>query len=113
MISVVSNGVIAGNPAYSAEAASEKVFDPSCGMKIDKNSAITYEYQGETYYFCSEACKANFTKEPEKLACLCKTAGMPGCECGHCQGTAAKCGCKLESGGRKEGGHSHEGKHDH
>ncbi len=107
MISVVSNGVIAGNPASTAEAAGEKVFDPSCGMKIDKDSAVTCEYQGETYYFCSEVCKANFKKAPEELACVCATEGTPGCGCAHCGETAAKCGCKLESGGHKEGGHHH------
>ena len=109
MIYVVSNGAIAGFPASAAEAAVEvkKVFDPSCQMQIDKDSAVTYEYQGETYYFCSEECKANFTKAPEELACVCKTAGMPGCECAHCQETAARCGCKLESGGHEGGGHHH------
>ncbi len=103
MIYVVSNGVI------TAEAAVEvkKVFDPSCQMEIDKDSAIAYEYEGETYYFCSEECKANFTKAPEELACVCKTAGMPGCECAHCQETAARCGCKSESGGHEGGGHHH------
>ncbi|MHC4196456.1 MAG: YHS domain-containing protein [Planctomycetota bacterium] len=90
-----------------AEAAGEKVFDPACGMKIDKDSAVTCEYQGETYYFCSEVCKENFKKAPEELACVCATEGMPGCKCAHCGETAAKCGCKLESGGHAGGGHHH------
>lgn len=43
------------------------VKDPVCGMEIDpKESGGTSEYQGETYYFCSEHCKKVFDKEPEK-----------------------------------------------
>lgn len=41
--------------------------DPVCGMQVDeKNAAATYEYQGETYYFCAPGCKTAFEKEPEK-----------------------------------------------
>jgi len=48
--------------------------DPVCGMEVDeKSAAATYEYQGETYYFCAPGCKAAFMKEPEKY--LDKPAG--------------------------------------
>ena len=41
--------------------------DPVCGMQVDeKSAAVTYEYQGKTYYFCAPGCKAAFVKEPEK-----------------------------------------------
>ena len=41
--------------------------DPVCGMQVDeKSAAATYDYQGETYYFCAPGCKAAFVKEPEK-----------------------------------------------
>jgi YHS domain-containing protein len=41
--------------------------DPVCGMTVDEQSAAgTSEYQGQTYYFCSNGCKAAFDKEPEK-----------------------------------------------
>ena len=50
-----------------AHAAEEKVFDPVCGMEINKNTAVTSEYKGTTYYFCSKTCKANFEKEPNKF----------------------------------------------
>lgn len=96
-----------------AQAAEEKVFDPMCGMKIDKTSALTSEYKGETYYFCSEMCKGHFELYPEKYACLCTAGGHPGCKCDHCQKTAARCECKLEAGGHEEGGHHHEGEHHH
>ncbi len=29
--------------------------------------AITYEYKGQTYYFCSPGCKRTFEKDPEKV----------------------------------------------
>lgn len=33
------------------------VTDPVCGMRIDPDDAAgTAEYQGATYYFCSQAC---------------------------------------------------------
>lgn len=40
--------------------------DPVCGMEVDPNSAAaTYEYKGETYYFCAPGCKAAFENNPE------------------------------------------------
>jgi YHS domain-containing protein len=43
------------------------VKDPVCGMDIDpKTAAGKSEYQGQTYYFCSQGCKKSFDKEPEK-----------------------------------------------
>lgn len=41
--------------------------DPVCGMEVDETKAqATREYQGKTYYFCSEACKKAFSQNPEK-----------------------------------------------
>jgi Cu+-exporting ATPase len=41
--------------------------DPVCGMEVDeKSAAATYEYKGQTYYFCAPGCKAAFEKDPEK-----------------------------------------------
>jgi Cu+-exporting ATPase len=45
----------------------QKLVDPVCGMTVTKESAAgTYVYKGQTYYFCSKACKDNFTKDPQK-----------------------------------------------
>jgi uncharacterized membrane protein YraQ (UPF0718 family)/YHS domain-containing protein len=30
--------------------------DPVCGMKIDKSTAVTKEFGGRTFYFCSDHC---------------------------------------------------------
>ena len=39
--------------------------DPVCGMTVDAAKAAgTSEYQGQTYYFCSTACKAKFDANP-------------------------------------------------
>lgn len=41
--------------------------DPACGMEIPMTKdAITYEYEGQTYYFCSASCKADFVADPDK-----------------------------------------------
>ncbi len=41
--------------------------DPVCGMEVDeKKAADKVEYQGQTYYFCSPACKTAFQQNPEK-----------------------------------------------
>jgi YHS domain-containing protein len=42
------------------------VVDPVCGMKIEKSEAkATYEYNGKTYYFCTDGCKEKFVQNPE------------------------------------------------
>lgn len=41
--------------------------DPVCGMMVEEGpGAITLEYQGTTYYFCSKGCQRAFEKDPEK-----------------------------------------------
>ena len=41
--------------------------DPVCGMRVDRQaSKPTSIYEGRTYYFCSEGCKAKFDAEPER-----------------------------------------------
>jgi len=41
--------------------------DPVCGMEVDeKKAAATATHKGQTYYFCAQACKRAFEKDPEK-----------------------------------------------
>ncbi len=41
--------------------------DPICKMQVDPASAkYKYDYQGQTYYFCSQNCLNRFQSEPEK-----------------------------------------------
>ena len=54
-------------PTDTTKAADAQVAaDPVCGMQVTKTAAITYDYEGTTYYFCSEQCKATFLKDPKK-----------------------------------------------
>ncbi|MEW5901019.1 MAG: YHS domain-containing protein [Acidobacteriota bacterium] len=56
--------VLSGIAQHTGE---ETAIDPVCGMTVKKAQAkATFEYKGETYYFCSEGCKNTFMKEPEK-----------------------------------------------
>lgn len=42
--------------------------DVVCGMSVDPAEApLTGEYLGQTYYFCSPACKARFEAKPEQF----------------------------------------------
>ena len=41
------------------------VKDAVCGMTIDENRANSTTYQGKTYYFCSEGCRASFVRRPK------------------------------------------------
>ena len=34
--------------------------DPVCGMKVDRDKAVTAEFGGTTYYFCSADCRHAF-----------------------------------------------------
>jgi uncharacterized membrane protein YraQ (UPF0718 family)/YHS domain-containing protein len=38
--------------------------DPACGMKVDRSKAISKEFGGETFYFCSESCLHAFEVDP-------------------------------------------------
>jgi YHS domain-containing protein len=39
--------------------------DPVCGTQLDPDEAeFTSEYRGQTYYFESETCKAEFDADP-------------------------------------------------
>ena len=47
--------------------STQMVEDPVCGMNIDPESAAgSYEYQGETYFFCNQYCLEKFKAEPAK-----------------------------------------------
>jgi YHS domain-containing protein len=51
------------------------VTDPVCGMQVDKAKALTAEYEGHTYYFCSEHCRHEFEQDPDQYAG--KSGGRP------------------------------------
>ncbi len=42
-----------------------KAHDEVCGMTIEAESAAaTAEFQGKTYYFCTERCREKFEEHP-------------------------------------------------
>ncbi|HET7618638.1 MAG TPA: heavy metal translocating P-type ATPase [Vicinamibacterales bacterium] len=49
-------------------ATPAQVLDPVCGMTISPDEAVgTYEYKGETYYFCHPSCLERFKADPESF----------------------------------------------
>jgi len=61
-------------PAEQAETTIEEaveevieeaaLVDPVCGMTVTKESEWTAEYEGATFYFCSEGCRDKFIEGP-------------------------------------------------
>lgn len=46
----------------------EAVIDPVCGMIVsDIKKALSEEYKGKVYYFCSENCRKTFKKSPKSF----------------------------------------------
>lgn len=44
-----------------------KVRDPVCGMEFDEDQASgRLQHAGRTFYFCTNACRAQFEAQPEK-----------------------------------------------
>jgi YHS domain-containing protein len=96
--------------ACSMAIAGEKVFDPVCEQKVDKDKAIQAEYDGKIYCFCCEDCFSRFEKDPDKFACPCPPGSK---DCPHCQGKSAKCPCTLEEHSKEHKGHEHHPGHGH
>jgi Cu+-exporting ATPase len=45
------------------------VHDPVCGMDIDPaTAAVSEEFEGTTYYFCSSWCLERFEADPDRYA---------------------------------------------
>lgn len=53
--------------AENRPEATDKVKDPICGMTTESpEDYISYAYQGDTFYFCSEHCREKFKDDPDK-----------------------------------------------
>ena len=58
------------------ELETKTALDPVCGMTVDPNSAAgSYEYKGQTYYFCNPHCLHRFREDPDRY--LQKPAAPP------------------------------------
>ena len=43
--------------------------DPVCNLDLKaEHGKFMYDFEDETYYFCSELCKEEFAKQPKKYA---------------------------------------------
>lgn len=43
--------------------------DPVCKMEVEEDDAVaSSEYQGNVYYFCSDACREAFERSPAEYA---------------------------------------------
>ena len=40
--------------------------DVVCGMEVKENERLKSVRNGRAYYFCSDACKTKFDKNPER-----------------------------------------------
>jgi P-type Cu+ transporter len=56
------------HPASSGAGVSGPKFkDPVCGMEVTPDKAAeSFEYRGQTYYFCGKGCLAKFQADPDK-----------------------------------------------
>ena len=51
---------------YLVTSQDQIVTDPVCNMRIKQSDAVaTVEYEGRTYYFCSQDCADSFQESPE------------------------------------------------
>ncbi len=41
--------------------------DPVCGMKIEREKAVTTEWNGQVFSFCSRGCRNEFLEEPQQF----------------------------------------------
>ncbi|MBX3063317.1 MAG: ATP-binding cassette domain-containing protein [Anaerolineae bacterium] len=41
--------------------------DPVCNMNVERNKAISAQWDGETFYFCAQGCRDEFMSTPEKF----------------------------------------------
>jgi len=54
---------------FSESSLMPGVIDPVCGMTIDSQTAVARtQYEGRTFYFCSEECKRQFDANPTRYA---------------------------------------------
>src|SRR5687767_7825174 len=60
------------------DSMSQMPTDPVCGMTVDPEHASgSYDYNGETYYFCSQSCLKRFAAAPEQYTHAQSAAASP------------------------------------
>jgi Cu+-exporting ATPase len=52
----------------------KQYIDPVCHLKVARNSAMpSFDFDGNTYYFCAEKCQRAFKAAPDKYLGLKQT----------------------------------------
>src|SRR5215471_2558078 len=41
--------------------------DPVCAMKVEREKAVTTEWNGQSFYFCSRGCRNEFLEDPQQF----------------------------------------------
>jgi len=86
-----------------ATKTADAVTDPVCGMNTDSpESYIPYEYDGTTFYFCSDGCLEKFKESPDRFTSD-ETDGTNG---GHSEADTGKHGvytCPMHPEIRQKG----------
>jgi P-type Cu+ transporter len=55
------------DPSSQRPDSSDVASDPVCGMDVNRHEAgLRMEWEGDTYYFCSQTCRTKFEENPEK-----------------------------------------------
>jgi YHS domain-containing protein len=49
---------------FSVKPKNNSHIDPVCEMKVSSD-LLKADYQGKSYFFCSDHCKQQFEKDPE------------------------------------------------
>lgn len=52
--------------SVTREGVNPMAKDVVCGMEVSEDTAHKTEHSGRTYYFCCEACKVSFEKNPDE-----------------------------------------------
>ncbi len=52
------------NQDHMAQATTDVLKDPVCGMTVTEESKYHEEFKGKTYFFCSDKCQSKFHTQP-------------------------------------------------
>jgi len=78
-------------------AEPEARIDPVCQMTVNEAQAATFQYDGQTYYFCSDQCKQLFSANPAQY--LVSKAPATVSESSKSQTTSLGCGMSAKRAG--------------
>jgi YHS domain-containing protein len=66
MIAIITTVCVSALAQGRKSTKTDKAKDPVCGLMVEKDPALSTNYKGKTYYFCSKTDAQKFKKEPEK-----------------------------------------------